>query len=492
MNKKIAVLLIFLLTIGLQANTQNIFPVMVDKCEVTSFCLDCGDQKVQLKKREFNSFIDKLNKKLDIKGLEGAVSFQVLVDSEGNGCVMSHTDASKNAITRKIVKHLNRFDGFTPAVSDGKNEEMVSINMTFTIENNQISGEIKRVDIEAFKKSFDRPVDPVIYNEKYNYQNSNLSGYSIKVWNSNNSNLMNNFNNDVEIDMDNSIWMTIDDGVVNFDGNEFKQITHPEPGLKDMHISELAVDNKNRKWLTAKDSIFLYDEGNWEIIPESELGIDRVYEIVANHQSGEVFICAKAKLVINKDKQWITIDRDSISDFPEAGVLYANRDSQNRLWIGTYKGTIMVDNDGKVTNYELTSSQLKGKGIKSLQEDKEGVLYFGLYKFDQKNNERAADNPDEGILILNSSNEFERYTTDNSGLPANYTTDILYDDNEHILWIATQEAGLVRFDPASNKWENYNNLNSDIPTSYITDLTIDNKGNIIMSTRQGLVKISRR
>ena len=104
----------------------------------------------------------------------------------------------------------------------GKKEEKSSINLTFTISDNKIVGKVERVDMMSFKKSFDKPQSPEIYNKTYVYNNENLKNYKITVWNTSNSNLPNNTNDQISIDQNGLIWLTIEDGLVSFDGKEFK------------------------------------------------------------------------------------------------------------------------------------------------------------------------------------------------------------------------------------------------------------------------------
>ena len=75
-------------------------------------------------------------------------------------------------------------------------------------------------------------------------------------------------------------------------------------------------------------------------------------------------------------------------------------------------------------------------------------------------------------------------------MPFNHVTKVLYDKIEKVLWIATDRAGLVRYDLKST-WENYHSDNSAIPTSYISDMAFDKDGVLYLATRQGLVKIKR-
>jgi ligand-binding sensor domain-containing protein len=228
---------------------------------------------------------------------------------------------------------------------------------------------------------------------------------------------------------------------------------------------------------------------NWTKYDPTAIGIDGAYEIVNNEKSGEVFFCSDEGLTIYKDGKWTNLNTSKLQDLPSNRVTFARRDSKNRIWIGTFSGTAMIDENNQVTNFENSNTVLKGKCITSMDEDENGNLFFTLYEFDRKDTEKI--NNDEGIAIRYTDGTFKQFTTENSGLPFNHTTCVLYDKTEKVLWISTDRAGLVRFD-LKDGWENYHNENSDIPTSYISTMTFDAKGNLYLATRQGLVKIERK
>ena len=115
-------ILIFLTAISLDLNAQNLFPVKLDNCNTEKFCLDCGDIKAGFDEEGFSKLQEKLNSELNLKGIQGSVKFQVLVNSKGRACVLSHTDKSNNSITLKIIKELNKLKKWTPAITDGKIE----------------------------------------------------------------------------------------------------------------------------------------------------------------------------------------------------------------------------------------------------------------------------------------------------------------------------------------------------------------------------------
>jgi streptogramin lyase len=477
-------------SLTIRANAQNLFPVKLENCNAKRFCLDCGDIKAGVDQNEFTKLLVKLNKELNLNGIRGTVKFQVLVDSEGRACVLSHTDQTNHPITLKIIEELNKFKKWTPAITSGKPEEKSSINLIFSIDNNKISGQVERVDMQAFNKSFDKPRSPEIYNKTYVYKNENLKNYKITVWNSNNSNLPNNMNDHLTIDKNGLVWLTVDEGLVTFDGKEFK---NAEQNITDkgayFNYYALTSDNANVKWVFGKNNIYSFNDVNWTKYDPTEIGIDGAYEIVNNQKSGEVFFCSDEGLTIYKDGKWTNLNNSKLKDLPSNRVTFARRDSKNRIWIGTFSGTAMIDENNQVTNFENSNTVLKGKCITSMDEDENGNLFFTLYEFDRKDKEKINNN--EGIAIRYTDGTFKQFTSENSGLPFNHTNCVLYDKIEKVLWISTDRAGLVRYD-LKDGWENYHNENSDIPTSYISTMTFDNEGNLYLGTRQGLVKIERK
>jgi len=478
---------IFLISLTIQANAQNLFPVKLENCKTEKFCLDCGDIKAGYDENEFAKLQDNLNKELNLKGIKGAVKFQVVVEAKGRACVLSHTDQSKNPISLKIIEELNKFKKWTPAITNGKKEEKSSINLIFVINDNKTSGQIERVDMNTFKKSFDNAKSPEIFNKTYDYKNENLKNYKITVWNSKNSSLPNNMNDNITIDQNGLVWLTVDEGLVTFDGKEFK---NAEQNITDkgkfFTYYALTTDNDNVKWVYGTNNIYSFDNSKWTKYDPKEIGIDGAYEIVNNSNTSEVFFCSDEGLTIYKNGKWSNINKDKVKELPSNRVTFAKRDSKKRIWIGTFSGTVMIDENGKATNFETTQTVLKGKCITSMDEDENGNLYFSLYEFERK--EKGKVNNDEGIAIGYSDGTFKQFTTENSGMPFNHTNCVVYDKKEKVLWISTDRAGLVRYD-LKNGWENYHNENSEIPTSYISTMTMDERVNLYLATRQGLVKI---
>lgn len=471
-------------------NAQNLFPLKLDNCITEQFCLDCGETKANVDIQKLNSLVENITATSNLKGIKGKVMFQILVDSTGKGCVLSHTDVSNHIISKTITTALNNFDGFIPAKTKGKAEPRTSFNMSFEIKEEKIIAKVERVDMDAFKRSFDKPRSPEIFNNTYVYKNEHLSNYKITVWNSSNSNLPNNMNDHISIDKKGMIWLTTEEGLVKFDGNKFynaeQNIT--EKG-KFFGYYAIETDNENTKWVYGKNNIYSYNNKEWKIYDPKEIGIDGAYEIVNNPKTSEVFFCSDEGLTIYKNGKWSNLNKTIIKELPSNRVSYAKRDSKNRIWIGTFSGSIMIDENGKAVSFEDSNTILKGKCITSMDEDEEGNLYFSLYEFDRK--VKGQVNNNEGIAIWYNNGTLKQFTTSNSGMPFNHTNCVLYDKKEKVLWISTDRAGLVRYD-LKDGWENYHSDNSDIPTSYISTMAFDSKGILYLATRQGLVRVERK
>jgi ligand-binding sensor domain-containing protein len=487
--KKTSIIYIVVFLANNFSTAQNLFQTKLENCNTEKFCLDCGDEKASYKSDKFEKLLERLNKSLNLKGIKGLLKLQVLVDSKGKGCVLSHTDKSNNIISRKIVEELNNFNDWLPAKTGKKKEEKVSITLLFTVKDDKLSGVIERVDIDAFKMSFDKPTSPEIFNKSYVYKNESLSNYKFTIWNSKNSALVDNSLDHFTFDKNGLLWLIIDNGVQTFDGKDFKSIeTNPiHPGVKESYFA-ITSDNNNTIWLDGLKSIYSFNS-KWNNYDLKLIGIDGAYDIVNNEKTNEVYFCSDKGLTIFSNGIWKTINKETVPEFPSNRVYYAKKDSNGRIWIGTFDGTLMIDESGKATSFEKSDSILKGKCITSMDEDENGNLYFSLYEFGD--NVGGKVNRNEGIAIRYADGTIKQFTTENSGMPFNHTNCVVYDKNEKCLWISTDRAGLVKYDLKEN-WENYHNENSSIPTSYISSMAFDKNGNLFLATRQGLVKMERK
>lgn len=479
-----AILFLIVMAPGLDA--QNIFPQKVEGCDISQFCLDCGEPKAIYDADGFKAILESINSSYSFKGGKGKIGFQILVDSVGHGCVLSHTDASANPLSKDIITLLNGCK-WLPARENNKAVSS-SINVVFEITKDKLSGQVERIDLDDMNENMKNPGTPEIYNKSYKYSNQTLGKYEITVWQKGNSRLPHDMSTTSVVDKKDNVWYATYNGFVKFDGNQITRLNESNsPFKKNESVRAITVDNQNNKWINVDKEFYKYDNNKWEKPDSGKINLSWAYNIVAS-ENGEVLFCTNEGLVILNNDRWSKINMANTSQLPSNSILYAYRDKKERLWIGTYKGTIMIDTNGDVTEFNKTTTPINKICISGATGDAEGNIYFSLYAY-EKSTERNKSK--EGFAILTKDGKWIHYNDTNSGLPANHVNSILFDKFENVLWIGTNEAGLVRFD-LKDGWENYHNLNSQVPSSYIFDLSQDSKGNIYASTFYGMMKIKKK
>lgn len=473
-------------TLFFYSEAQHLLPVKLNKCHPASFCLDCGDVKANPDSLQFSNMMERLSRSPDLAYISGKIKFQVIVDTVGKACVMSHNDALKTHLTKMILRELVQLRSWIPASVKGRPQN-ASIMMEFEIKDKKIDAKVVRVDGKVAMKMFDHPANPEIENVSRKYKTVHLERYAIEVLNSKNSELGNNFLGDIAVDNDNVLWLTVAESFLRFDGNGF---VHVEQQLPDsLNFYSVASDNANVKWLHTKSGLLSYNNQQWQSYSQAVTKFDIAYRIVHNKASNETFFCTNLGLIIHKEGKWLKINQDSVKALPSNKVFFARRDSKNNLWIGTNKGTVVLQPNGQIQESVKTGDLLKGKCITSMDEDGEGNLYFSLIDYSAK--EKTGAYKEGGILIRHADGSMQEFVVENSGIPVNGINKVLFDRFEHILWLSTDRAGLVRFD-LNDTWEVYNNLSSTVPTSAIRDMVMDNKGLLYVATAQGLVILTKR
>ena len=465
---------------------QNLFPEKLDGCNVSAFCLDCGDPKATYDEDSFNKIISAMNAKYNFKGASGQVVFQVLVDSLGQGCVLSHNDASKSPITLDLIQYLNSCK-WKAAIDDNK-PTASSINVVFKLSDDKLSGEIQRVDMEALNDNMSNPGTPEIYNKTWHYNNPSLSSYEITIWQKENSALPNDMSQLCVADKNDNIWYGTYNGFAKFDGNKIVRLNESNSPFKAKEsIDKIAVDKNNNKWVASGDSLYKYDNKKWSYFPVPGRKTIDVYAITCN-DFGETLISTDSGVVMLHDGKTTILTKKEIKELPSNHIFYAFRDKMKRLWIGTFKGSIMIDENNKVKSFNNSETPLKGISITDAVEDDKGNIYFAMYDYTSS---EERDRPEEGFSRFSKDGKWTHFNDKNSGLPADHVNSLWYDKFEKVLWVGTNEAGLVRYD-LKNGWEDYNNKNSKVPSSYIFQITQDSKGSLYVATFDGMMRIEKK
>ncbi len=169
-------------------------------------------------------------------------------------------------------------------------------------------------------------------------------------------------------------------------------------------------------------------------------------------------------------------DSSSISD---GTVLSAVEDGAGTLWFATYRGGLNSFDRGtgrfKAYRHEPGDpNSLSGDVVMRLQLGPKGTIWVAT--------DHALDEFDP------RSKRFIHYPELNGSLSVGLVT-CLVQDRRGILWLGTNEAGLVRFDPATRRYEAYKNQpgnSATLSSNRVNALLVDAGGTLWVGTQLGL------
>src|ERR1700743_906586 len=379
---------------------QNLFTEKTNMRYDAKFCMDCGTTKATCPPFTLNYITDKINRRYNFGNGGGAISFQVLVDSSGFSCVISHSDVTHSVLTSDLIRLLNVCI-WKPATENGK-PVSASVNVLFKVANGKISAKMERMDLSELAS----PGDPTIYNKQYSYTNSSLKNYDMTVWTKYNSPLPDNIGLACVVDKSDLLWYATARGLTRFDGTTFNAVNEfNSPLTATTMISDITVDKDNNKWMYANKAIYMYSDAGWKLFDSTRVAISAGYRIITN-PTGEIFFTSHKGLMILRNEKVVLLDKERIPQLPSNDVYYAYYDTKGRLWIGTSHGSIVMDKKQNVTVFNGSDTPLNNVCITGITEDEHGNLYFSLNANKKSANE---DIDEEGIAVMSADGKWTHY-----------------------------------------------------------------------------------
>lgn len=453
---------------------QNLFPEKFDNCGVTEFCLDCGDTKGAYT-GDLNNFFAENFKEKNLKGIKGTVFVQVLIDTTGSQCVLSiGNKTNKNIANLQLPKTINGMNGWKPAITDGKPEN-VSITLRFEFEDGN------------FKVSYDR-FDPDAVTDMVSVGESEITNKSVnskdlknefEVYTTENSVVPWDMTRAICVDSNNVVWLGTDNGIVKIENNKFSVINSENAPLRPIRnqvgIMNEAVDIYNNKWFSDGYNTYQYDGAKWEVYDSLNSPITWTTGIYADNL-GNVWFSGFDGLMKFDGKKWSVMDTSN-SKLPSNRILGIFVDSKKRIWIGTDKGNIRIDGNS-IENFKNEDCPLKTSALVKGYEDKKGNIWFSLdEKFPQT----------KGFAEYSPDGHWSVISTANSNIPRNDVLDFAMNEKTNVIWFSINRVGISEFD--GKNWATFTPDNSKVPSTYIQSIAIDKDGNVWCATFAGLLKI---
>lgn len=300
-----------------------------------------------------------------------------------------------------------------------------------------------------------------------------ISQYIIDQWTTRNGLPTNTLNN-VYQTRDGFIWASTYNGLIRFDGVEFKLFDKKNlPYLTNSSISSLYQTADDSLWVgTHGSGLFVQKNHNFNFYTSATTKGN-----FPNYSIESIIKVKDGSLWLGTRGHGIMIYKNGVftpfNEIPEINAIsinelqYGENGTNNTVWIGTEgKGLFSYQND-IVKEYNVANGMLINDVITGLLLDKKNTLWVGTINGVNriKNGKSESIKELEGITI----------------------NDIL-EDKEGSIWFATS-SGLYRKNPLTNQYELLNTENG-LPHNNVMHLSTDREGNLWLAMyRAGLIRL---
>ncbi|MCX7736839.1 MAG: T9SS type A sorting domain-containing protein [Candidatus Kapabacteria bacterium] len=328
-------------------------------------------------------------------------------------------------------------------------------------------------------------------------------------YNKANSNLPDNFINDLAIDANGYKWIgTRQRGLVRFDGSNWVNYNTSNSSIPSNNVSSIAVDSRNHIWAGTNNGLAKFDGTNWTIYNSgnSPFLTNIINDVAA--QDTIIWVATQHGVYRFNGSTWQNYNTLN-SGLPDMLVLCIAIEPNGNKWFGTNIGGVAKFDNLNWTVYNTGNSALPSNQVTSIAFE-DTTKWFGtvngLAHFDGTNwtiynttNSRISNNVINAILVdanrtkwigtADSLNKFDgttwnKYDPSHSGIYSN-TVRCITQDRFGAKWIATSK-GLTKY--TGNQWTLFNVANSAIPSDDVYVTAIDSKNIKWVGTALGLGK----
>lgn len=322
------------------------------------------------------------------------------------------------------------------------------------------------------------------------------------------------------------LWIGTPNGLIKYDGYDFKNI----PIDFNSHITSLYKDNNNVLWIghdeglnvkvislnkTYKvplkesftiNNVIADEKGNIWFSGTDKLYVCKlidvekgIFKVSNNLVQGVKGIFNIQKLHFNKNNSLLLattrgiygVEYNDFDQVTEAKAIHVNKFEEfesinvtsitlidNIFWIGTIEGVFKVTVDGKklfiLQQLEVSGIDKDEINVKSVYEDKSGVVWIGTQNIGMLKYYPDTEKVDR--YTYNISNEY--------GISSRIIN-CFYEDDFSVLWIGTGQGGLNKLNRLQKKFVNYTHNpyeNNSISGNLTTSIFEDSKGYLWLAT----------
>ncbi len=245
--------------------------------------------------------------------------------------------------------------------------------------------------------------------------------------------LPNNDVYDVLVDSKDRIWFCTGDGLGMKDGTQWHYFNQPE-GLP-VPMCRNAIEFNGKIWVTTwGGGVAVYNDTTWTVLGESE----KVFDVAIDAYEPSI---------------WFGLVDGVIQYFDDEAIPMQNR------WI---------DHSDKVLHPQVKAIEMAESTPRGFE------IWFGAL-----NNWVSVWRPAVQVEI--------HYTAGTTGIPGTGVTDIAYNPQDDLFWVAFSSHGLASVDVERSTWRHYT-TEDGIPSMIVYSLAVDDDGVVWIGTQRGVAK----
>lgn len=261
-------------------------------------------------------------------------------------------------------------------------------------------------------------------------------------------------------------------GLCRITGGDTYEWLNESHGMPDTEVTDMIFDHEGSLWLsTYRGGLIQLAEGKFENITQEDGLTSKVASIVYEMEPN-IFWLGGTNSTINIIQNG-HVNKQSVKLSSPNGRIYSIiKDSRKRIWIATYEGLIMIDENGKEFRY-TEQDVLPSNLVRVIYEDSHDNIWVGT-----KTN---------GLVRITPDMDFQLVNVETRGLSDNFIMDIAEDKEKRVL-VATNNGGLNIIHPDLSI-EQYT-VAEGLSNNLIFNIYVDQLGIIWLSTKAGISRFN--